>query len=327
MNNQFLQDKKILFIGPKFNGYENEIIAALRSKGAHVDFFLEKINSLTAHYITKFSRMVGNRIQANHMDNILNNVQAEYDYLFVIRGETLSPDFFDQLFQRSKINHKMMYQWDSVRATPNIMNIAKNFDKIYSFDYEDCQQRNFKYLPLFYINAFVDNQHIKPIYDFSFIGQFHSDRHKYLIDIKKFAKERNLSVNFKMKMTPLRFVQKKLFDKSFKDISIQDVIFKNISLEQVSLIVKKSKILIDVVNTLQSGLSIRTFEVLGADRKLLTNNKNIQNEKFYNPNCICMIENVNDEFIKSKCHIDNFQEYSIDGWLDKLFQYVDVVYE
>lgn len=313
-----LKEKKVLLIAPEFNGYENEIIVALQSKGASVDFFQEKINNTTSKYLSKYMKGMYKKVQTNHLDYILENVQTEYDYLLLIRGELLDSDFFSKLFQRSHIKHKIMYQWDSIKAVPNILNVIKYFDKVLSFDYNDCANGDIDYLPLFYVNAFIPDNKIKPIYDFSFVGKFHSDRHKYLIDIKRFAEERGLTINIKMKMSPFRFAFKKLFDSSFQNISLNDVIFKNISLEQVALIVNQSKILIDVVNELQSGLSIRTFEVLGSNKKLLTNNKNIQNEKFYNLNCICMIENLNDEFIDSKCHLEDFQEYGIDSWLNKL---------
>ncbi len=314
-----LEGKKILFIGPKFNGYENYIFKSLESKGASVEYYQERIDNVFSHYLSKFCNILYIKLQSRHLKNIINNVAPYYDYLFLIRGELLKDDFFLKLFESTTINFKVMYQWDSIQAIPNIINITKYFDKVFSFDYEDCKKEKFNYLPLFYVDDFCNIEKTEPLYDFFFVGVYHSNRHKYISIVKDFANKKNMSVCIKMKISPLRFFFNKIFDKTFKDITFNDIIFKSISLKDAALLLKQSKIVIDVVNTKQTGLSIRTFEALGAGKKLLTNNKYIKNEDFYNSSCICDFEQLDEKFIVSTCNIERFQGYSLDSWIDKIF--------
>jgi hypothetical protein len=59
---------------------------------------------------------------------------------------------------------------------------------------------------------------------------------------------------------------------------------------------------------------MRTFETLGAGKKLITTNKNILNEPFYNPEYISVINpknlKINVDFIKNepkdKINVDNY---------------------
>ena len=55
-------------------------------------------------------------------------------------------------------------------------------------------------------------------------------------------------------------------------------------------IMKSSNIIVDVPMANQNGLTIRTFEALGFNRKLITTNKNIANYDFYNPTNIYIYE-------------------------------------
>ena len=55
-------------------------------------------------------------------------------------------------------------------------------------------------------------------------------------------------------------------------------------------LMKSSNIIVDVPMANQNGLTIRTFEALGFNRKLITTNKNIVNYDFYNPTNIYVYE-------------------------------------
>jgi len=76
---------------------------------------------------------------------------------------------------------------------------------------------------------------------------------------------------------------------------------------------------------MQSGLTMRTFEALGCGCKLLTTNHSIFHESFYNDQIIKFIDKgdivLNVDFIKNTYkNIDQFDEYSINKWVRKIFQ-------
>ena len=54
-----LKGKRVLFIGPKFFGYELEIQKELENLGAKVDFFAEKPYSVSY----RVSKLISNKLQ------------------------------------------------------------------------------------------------------------------------------------------------------------------------------------------------------------------------------------------------------------------------
>jgi hypothetical protein len=87
----------------------------------------------------------------------------------------------------------------------------------------------------------------------------------------------------------------------------------------------RSKVVIDLPNPLNEGLTMRSFEVLGSGLKLITTNNNILNEPFYNPEYICVVnpEEINIElnFIKDGNSIpfSSIASYSLKNWLINIF--------
>ena len=91
---------------------------------------------------------------------------------------------------------------------------------------------------------------------------------------------------------------------------------------------KSSTIILDINHPFQSGLTMRTFEALGAGKKLITTNGNIRKYPFYNINNVLVIsrnENIFPEtFFQSKyLEYDSefYKYYSIEGWLLSIFFY------
>ncbi|MEK5777604.1 lipopolysaccharide biosynthesis protein, partial [Acinetobacter nosocomialis] len=60
----------------------------------------------------------------------------------------------------------------------------------------------------------------------------------------------------------------------------------------------KSNIILDISHPGQSGLTMRTFEAIGAGKKLITTNTNIKEYPFYNANNIFIISR--DELVLEK---------------------------
>jgi hypothetical protein len=87
-----------------------------------------------------------------------------------------------------------------------------------------------------------------------------------------------------------------------------------------------SKAIIDIEHPKQKGLTIRTFEVLGKEIKLITTNKNIIEYDFYNEANISVIDRnnpvIDDNFLNKPYQPLSpklYYKYSIDGWLEDIF--------
>ena len=64
--------------------------------------------------------------------------------------------------------------------------------------------------------------------------------------------------------------------------------------EDIQRIIMESKCILELQMEGQSGCTLRTLESMFLNRKLITNNKDIVNYDFYNPNNIFVIENADD---------------------------------
>ncbi len=319
-----LQDKKILFIGPVTYNYHIEIYNALIKIGAKVDFFGENTLSLVyrilrktntsffSYYINLFRHKIERKVENTH-----------YDYIFVIRGDFLSLNFLKKIKRKQSAAKFFMYQWDSIKNF-NYLHLIDAFDKVFSFDSEDCKQYGFEYLPLFYDSDYKNLKKLKgdSIIDLLFIGSLHSDRLEILEKLDIQAKHYNLKTKFFLYMPFFTFLKNILFNKKFK-YKKDYMIFKPLQKQIVLDLFLKSNIIIDINNIDQSGLTIRTIETLGAEKKLMTTNKSILKDSFYNPNNINILDRknpkINLNFLnQSYFHIDNTQ-LSIDSFVKKIF--------
>jgi hypothetical protein len=94
------------------------------------------------------------------------------------------------------------------------------------------------------------------------------------------------------------------------------------SLETIISNLDKCAAVLDIEYPKQAGLTMRTFEVLASRKKLITTNKTILQQDFYNPMRICFINRDNPsvptDFLISEVPplSDNFMtKYSLRGWL------------
>ena len=100
-----------------------------------------------------------------------------------------------------------------------------------------------------------------------------------------------------------------------------------ISYDKVCKYVEESRVIIEVLQNGQEGISLRVFESLFFEKKLITNNKSIVNYDFYNSKNIFIL-GMNDEskfrdfvhtpYVKMDEKIIN--QYKADNWLRKMIQ-------
>lgn len=122
---------------------------------------------------------------------------------------------------------------------------------------------------------------------------------------------------------PLVFLYNKMFNKYYKNIKMSDVTFKLLPTKETVNIYSKSKCIIDVESSTQTGLTMRTIEVLGLRKKLITTNKDIVNYDFYNENNYFILDReslfLDYSFIdKEYIPIDKelYEKYSLENWLN-----------
>jgi hypothetical protein len=99
------------------------------------------------------------------------------------------------------------------------------------------------------------------------------------------------------------------------------------SAETISQHYNESAAILDIEHPNQSGLTMRTFEVIASGKKLVTTNKKIVEHDFYEPARICVIDResprIPEEFLEvpTPSLSDEFIAYhSLRGWVSDILK-------
>ncbi len=139
----------------------------------------------------------------------------------------------------------------------------------WSFDNDDCVKYGFHY----YRQFLMPLPHIKNIiinHDLSFIGR-NKGRDIILNNLKDKAESLGLSF----------LIDLKDGSKS-SNISYDDYLKESLL----------AKCIVEILQTGQSGMTLRPIEALFYNRKLLTNNQGVIDEEFYHPNNILVVQDI-----------------------------------
>ncbi|MDB4417781.1 hypothetical protein N9262_00860 [Akkermansiaceae bacterium] len=326
-----IKDKRILYIGPKFFGYEVEIQKTLRALGGKVDFFDDRPkNTFCVRVLIRLKlKIVVAPIINKYYKNVYKRVsKKKYDYVFVISPETLDYKKTLKLKKIQPDSKFILYMWDSF-SNKNSFNTVRLFDQIISFDSKDAKKYDLKFLPLFYIKDYggVRKKVGKHQYDLCIIATAHSDRYSVAKKLRTQMRAQGLTMfTYFYLPSKIMYWVRKLFFQRYSYGGIEDFSFTSLSQKKIVKIIEQSKVILDINHPLQDGLTSRCIESLGAGRKLITTNPDIKNYNFYNENNIRIIDRKDPiidaaffeiPYIKPENEIH--REYSIEKWLIKIF--------
>lgn len=327
-----LEGKRILLIA--LSGYSDGIVKEMEELGASVDHINDKPNDgfickTLGRLRFKFYQKIITKYYTDQINRLRNR---NYDYILAIRGEYTTCGALTNLrnaFPNAKI---ILYMWDGLHKT-NTKGIEKKwalYDKVYTFDRIDYEENKDKiyFLPLYYYNEYLPMQSKKTNspnfkYDLSFIGTGHDDRIKIVKSLMTECSNKGLKC-FYYYFLPhkLVYLKYKLTSKDFNNVSMGDICFQMMPFEKLYEIYSDSKCIIDVENKGQHGLTMRSIEILGLKRKLITTNKDIVNYDFYNPNNILVIDRekpvINIDFLNTPYYElpkNIYEKYSLKNWI------------
>ena len=337
MNLESLINKKILYISVKTFNYELEIANKLRELGAKVDYFDERpSNSILTKGIIRLKRSFFQKKIDTYYRNILKKIKfKKYDFFFLVKGEAIPLFFLEKLKLLQKDCFFIYYTWDSFENNPNALSILHFFDKKLTFDPLDAKKFKLEFRPLFYIDKYKTiKKNKRPKYKMLFLGTAHSDRYRISNDVVNWCKKHYFSTfTYYYMQSKLVYFLKSKFDSSFKDSYFKKLNFKSLSIDKIINYYENSSIILDINHPNQRGLTMRTFEALGAGKKIITTNKEIKKYSFYNSNNIFLIDRENIElekvFFESNFYPineDTLIAMSIKGWIKSVFIHNDSNY-
>lgn len=322
MNDDFLRGKKILFIGPVFYNYHNEIVCELEKMGVDVDFYAEK--PMYKVFIINYLFIFFQKYFANkYLNKIIKNIENIYDYVFIIRGEIITEEFLNKVKQKNPNAKFIMYQWDSMQNN-SYDKLIKYFDKTFTFDMLDAKKLNIKYLPLFYISKY-ENIKLKQNrkYDLVFCGSYHGNRLEIIKSVSDECKKLNLNKKLYLYI-PKTILIKRIFTSQIKLSDLQYLSTKSVNDDYIIDLYSNTKAVLDIENINQNGLTIRTFEVLGSGLKLITTNKNIVDDEIYDSQNIYFLNrnqiNLKLSFFKEiSLKKQEYIDYNLKNWIQNVF--------
>lgn len=330
---KFFVGKKVLFIAPAFFGYEKEIQKRLQSLGASVSYFDDRPSGRA---FSKIAIRVMPRIQEKeirrYFNSILENAGSDFDFVFIIKLECMPLDILEKLRANNPKAKFVYYSYDSVKNNRNIKYAVQIFDTAFTFDPEDVDLLpGIRFRPLFFLNEYrnLTGQEIK--YDLSFVGTAHSDRYRLVKKVKAAMPGKDHRTFFFLFM-PNRWIcaLRRVLMPAFWGASEKDFSFVSLPKKNLLEVVASSAAVLDFQHPNQTGLTMRTIEMVGAQRKVLTTNTCVKKYDFYRPQNIAVIDRENpvidsDFFSQpySPLPAAIYEKYSIDGWLKDVFSVPD----
>lgn len=324
-----LWGKKILFLSPAFFNYEKVIQDKLESMGAEVTYYDERaVKSAFDRALLKvFPSLFIGKAQ-KYYDSILQaNRSQSFDYILIIKCDMVSEKTLCAIKRNFPTAKLCLYLWDSIKNSPGIKKKLHYFDYTTSFDRADCNSlRELQFRPLFYSDSFnhvqnAENNDYK--YDVAFCGTIHSDRYEVLKKIESQCEKNKLKYySFYYLQSKFIYYFYRCIKPEFKGVGRNNFSFLKKTHGEIAEIERSSKVIVDIQHPAQSGLTMRTIEMLGIHKKIITTNTEIINYDFYDPRNICVIDRQNPivdlTLFETPYQIlpeDVYRKYSLECWI------------
>ena len=243
---------------------------------------------------------------------ILEKNKEKQDVILTIKGDFIDPQCVLEF--KKFTNKSIAYFNDNIYRCPKIVRVIPNFDEVFSFEKEDCEKYNLKFITNW---IYTTKLEINKPFEYQLFNISSKD--------KRFSVISKIAADLKSKGIVYKIM---VFDKKMKTIDPNiEFISKHIQISEVNKYINDSKLLLDISRKEQKGLTFRVFESLGLEKKLITTNSDIKNYDFYNPNNILIINEEN-PVIPIDFFNDEYEEipksilikYNIEEWVNIVFK-------
>lgn len=325
-------NKKAVVIMPNLHDYPNKVKDALEREGYETKIYHAAPPTFYHVIIRRIARFIGIKrafyLVNRKLMNRIKSENSEVDCFIVIRGETLDYTMLKTCMKHilKDVGKSTYYSWDSFKNLYCGGELGKLFQKRFTFDSEDSKNnKGWLLLPLFYSEEYdleKDNQkEIK--YDLCCVTGLSLEKYDLYKKIK--AANPDLRIKCKMYLDKKLLRTKMLMDSSFREMDPDVLITSSMSAQDIISLYRKSKAILDLPSSSQSGLSMRTIESLGLRQKIVTTNSYIKEYDFYSDNNVWVLGSdckIESEWFDKPYLLDDSirSRYSITSWCKKLIQ-------
>lgn len=233
-----------------------------------------------------------------------NRFEDNKPICFVVYGYYIRPDYLRYLKRNYpnckivKIHRDLIKLWE--KRNPDFkQEDMKLFDLTLTYDFNEANKYGIQHFTEIESKIDVLRSEQYPLYDVFFAGRA-KDRLPLLLAISDYLTENDIKHCFMLTGVQKKDrVSKKGIVYLDKDLTYKDMLFYSVN----------SECILEIVQNSASGYTSRFLEAIMYDKKLITNNKAVENDKFYNENWISVIgdpKEIDINFIRNKCQV-NFQ--------------------
>ena len=221
--------------------------------------------------------------------------------------------FLNKIYPKTRI---IYWYWAPIEISLKPQSFKKEKCEFWTFDIDDSIKYKLNFNTQFY--CFENKNRIilsntDDEYDVVFVGT-EKNRLNELVETQKEIEKQGLKTLFKIIKSNKHYKSDSNYNYS-----------NSVSYDQYLEIISKTKAILDIISSDQSGMTLRPFESILFRKKLITNDIKIIDTDIYNPNNIFVIgyDNINDIslFMNKKYDYSNekllLEKYSIQSWIKR----------
>lgn len=319
--------KNIVFITPEFFGIEKSLINAMRSEGHNVVWFDERsVKSSFARAVNSVNPKLFDRHSNNYYKSIISSINMPVDMVLIVKGEMV-PEYTIKQFRIAFPNAEIvLYLWDPVRNIKGILPKTKLYDRVISFEPKDCKKYGFEFRALFCDLEKRDrknNEKSAIKNDISFYGTMYSDRFNVVYLMREYCEKHDIRFySFCFLRGKFMTLFYWLTNSGYRKLGKKSITYKPKASSEIAEIIDSTRIILDVNDPYQEGLTLRTLETMASGKKMITTNPDIINYDFYNSKNILVIKrdeiDIPNDFINldyEQIPEDIINKYTAEGWV------------
>jgi hypothetical protein len=199
-----------------------------------------------------------------------------YDLVLIVKGRGISRQLIKKLRQAS--SKIVAYNFDSFGYNPSPLRWYMDVDKYCTFDYVDSKVYALPLVDLF-SSVPADERPKRIRYDVSAILRNHSNRLKFLDAVLNIIPSGNTFI-YVLELNIFTLIINFLRNPRLYIKYRTHIHFKPLPYAQYVSVLKDSNFTLDYAHPKQSGITIRCFEALSTQTKVITNNRFVKSNPF-----------------------------------------------
>lgn len=319
--------RRVLLIAPPVFGYDEDIRSEVERRGFAVDLVPDRPfrNSLlvaTAKLRPEVTLIYTDRLYRRLLESF---GARDYQAILVVNGQTVSRKILRLLratYPRARI---VLYMWDSMENRPGVLSKLDQFDAAFSFDPESARKHGMTLRPLFFSKDFEEMPPTGLDFDLSFVGTIHTDRYAVIERLRRQLPYGARTYWYLYLKARWVYHWWRIVKPSMRRAASSEFRFVPLRREGLRDTFARSRAVLDIEHPLQRGLTMRTFETLGARRKLITTNAQIRDYDFFSDRNICVIDRqrpvIPGEFLESPFQdipTCTYRRYTLASWVEEI---------